>query len=93
MLSSLQLVAASDMFWRALRRFVPVEDAEESIKTGVPQETRRPAAAAAAGKPSGASAQVAAAAAAAAEPNNRAAAAKPADGITKTKVCLPVRQV
>ncbi|EIE24121.1 hypothetical protein COCSUDRAFT_65753 [Coccomyxa subellipsoidea C-169] len=66
-------------------KFVPVEDAEESIKTGVPQETRRPAAAAAAGKPSGASAQVAAAAAAAAEPNNRAAAAKPADSITKTK--------
>lgn len=68
-----------------LGRFVPVEDAEESIKTGVPQETRRPAAPAA-GKPSAASAQVAAAAAAAAEPNNRAPVAKPADGITKTKV-------
>jgi hypothetical protein len=67
-----------------LGRFVPVEDAEDSIKTGVPQETRRPAAPAA-GKPSAASAQVAAAAAAA-EPNNRAPAAKPADGTTKTKV-------
>lgn len=66
-------------------RFVPVEDAEETIKTGVPQETRRPAAPAA-GKPLAATAQVAAAAAAAAEPASRAPNSKPVDEPVKAKV-------
>ncbi len=65
-------------------RFVPVEDAEETIKTGVPQESRRPAAPAA-GNPA-ATAQVAAAAAAAAEPDSRAPNSRPVDDPVKTKV-------
>ncbi|CAL8462331.1 g1864 [Coccomyxa elongata] len=60
-------------------KFVPVEDAEETIKTGVPQETQRPAA------PAAATAQVAAAVAAAAEPASRAPNSKPVDDPVKTK--------